>query len=214
MLQSLREEKIVDNFHTIEVRWFYPGTLPDEVKQWFSTLGQPLEKIDTRSDFYLQSSSPDVGVKLRQGNLEVKSRNQNLTLDILGDSQIERWSKWICADDRSSLNPTTIANKPGWLKVDKIRDRRLFQVEFVGSIKLTQIATPQDEAVAIEITQLQIQDRILWTIACEYFGDNIDIEYQFLSLVNYLLSEYPLSVSLLQFSGGYPQWLNSLKVLQ
>jgi hypothetical protein len=110
----------VDNFQTIEVRWFYPGILPDEVRQWFNHLGEQLEKIDTRSDVYLQSHAPDIGVKLRQGNLEVKYRQQNLgTIAIEGmeNSQVEQWSKWICVDRSSGITPTNTVSKPGWLKV-------------------------------------------------------------------------------------------------
>jgi hypothetical protein len=200
----------VDNFQTIEVRWFYPGVLPDQVGKWFNTLGEPLEKIDTRSDFYLQSNSPDLGVKLRQGNLEVKYRQQDLgtiAIDGLENSQVEQWSKWICVDDSSGLTPTKIAGKPGWLKVDKIRDRRLYRVDVTDTVKLTQTANPTADIAAIEITQLQLQSQIWWTIACEYFGDNISID-QFGSLVRSLRAGYPSSTSPLPISCGYPQWLS------
>ena len=123
----------MDNFQTIEVRWFYQGALPDEIGKWFDTVGERLENIDTRSDVYLQSSAPDIGVKLRQGNLEVKYRQQELgqfAIDGMGNSRIEQWSKWICMDDGAGLTPTKLADKSGWLKVDKIRDRRLYRVAF------------------------------------------------------------------------------------
>ncbi len=201
----------MDNFQTIEVRWFYPGALPDEVRQWFNPLGESLEKIDTRSDFYLQSQALDIGVKLRQGNLEVKYRQQNLgTIAIEGveNSQVEQWSKWICIDRSSGgITPTNTAGKPGWLKVDKIRDRRLYRVDFADSVQLTQIASPTADIAAIELTQLQLQSQIWWTIACEYFGDNISID-RFGVLVRSLLDGYPTSISTIPISCGYPQWLS------
>jgi hypothetical protein len=199
----------VDNFQTIEVRWFYPGVLPDEIRQWFNTLGEPLEKIDTRSDVYLQSQSPDVGVKLRQGNLEVKYRQQDLgtiAIDGLEHSQVEQWSKWICIDESSGLTPANIAGKPGWLQVDKIRDRRLYRVDFAETITLKQIATPTADIAAIELTQLQLHQQIWWTIACEYFGNNISID-RFSALVTSLCAEFPTSISTIPISCGYPQWL-------
>ena len=200
----------MDNFQTIEVRWFYPGVLPDEIGNWFNQLGKQLEKIDTRSDFYLQSNSSDVGIKLRQGNLEVKYRQQDLgtiAINGLANSQVEQWSKWICVDDSAGLTPAKIAGKPGWLQVDKIRDRRLYRVDFAETVKLTQIATPTADIAAIEITQLQLQGQIWWTTACEYFGNNISID-QFSSLVRSLRSGFPASIpTTSSISCGYPQWL-------
>ena len=105
------------------------------------------------------------------------------------------------------LTSTNIAGKLGWLKVDKIRDRRLYRVDFSDTVKLTQTATPTADIAAIEITQLQLQSQIWWTIACEYFGDNISID-QFGSLVRLLRAGYPTSISTIPISCGYPQWLS------
>ena len=203
----------MDNFQTIEVRWFYQGALPDEIGKWFDKVGERLEKIDTRSDVYLQSSSPDVGVKLRQGNLEVKYRQQELgrfAIDGMGNSRIEQWSKWICMDDGAGLSPTKLADKPGWLKVDKIRDRRLYRVEFGEQIELTQLATPTADIAAIELTQLQVLDQNWWTVACEYFGKDLDIDRQFLPLVRMLCAGSSLSGDRVRVSCGYPQWLKAI----
>jgi hypothetical protein len=200
----------MDNFQTIEVRWFYPGELPAAVSNWFETVGVRLENIDTRSDFYLQSSSPDVGVKLRQGNLEVKYRQQELgqfAIDGMANSRIEQWSKWICVDDAAGLSPTKLADKPGWLKVDKIRDRRLYRVEFGDPILLNQIATPTVDIASIELTQLQVRSQAWWTVACEYFGSDLDLDRQFLPLVKTLCAGSSLAAHQAQISCGYPQWL-------
>jgi predicted component of type VI protein secretion system len=203
----------MDNFQTIEVRWFYPGELPAEISNWFETVGEHLENIDTRSDFYLQSSSPDVGVKLRQGNLEVKYRQQELgqfTIDGMADSRIEQWSKWICMADGGGLSLTKLADKPGWLKVDKIRDRRLFRVEFGEQIALTQIATPAAEIASIELTQLQVSSQPWWTVACEYFGKDLDLDRQFLPLVRILSAGSSIATDRARVSCGYPQWLAAI----
>ncbi len=182
---------------------------------WFDTLGEPLANADNRTDVYLQSSSPDLGVKLRQGNLEVKYRQAILgTISIEGfrTSQVEQWTKWICVDDSSGLTPENIADKPGWLKVAKTRYQRLYQVQFSDllvaplDVQLIPISKPQDGAAAIEITQLQVEEQNWWTIACEYLGDKIDLDLQFLPVVKSLLSRCPLPVSTPSISCGYPQW--------
>ncbi len=201
----------MDNFQTIELRWFYRGTIPAEMGKWFQALGTPLEPIDTRSDLYLQSRSPDIGLKLRQGNLEVKYRQQesgNLTIEGVSESRAERWSKCICGDRESGLTPTSIASKPGWIKVDKIRDRRLYRVDFEPEIVLTQIATPTAGIAAIELTQLQVATQNWWTLACEYFGSDLDLDRQFLLLVRALRSGIPDLQIGAPISCGYPQWLS------
>ena len=204
----------VDNFKTIEVRWFYSGTLPDQVFDWFDTLGEPLAAADTRTDIYLQSSSPDLGIKLRQGNLEVKYRQAKLgsiAIDNHPVGQVEQWSKWICIDDLSGLTPERIADKPGWIEVSKIRYQRLYQVNFNENIRLISIPKPTANAAGIEVTQLKLADQIYWTIACEYFGDRLELPHQFLSLVQSLMSGFPISNSPPLISGGYPEWLNIQK---
>jgi hypothetical protein len=202
----------VDNFKTIEVRWFYPEVIPVDLLTWWDTLGELLV-ADNRTDVYLQSSSPDVGVKLRQGNLEVKYRQARLgamEINGFGSSHVERWLKWICIDDSSSLNPAQFTDRSGWITVAKSRLQRLYQVEFGDKIQLRSISKPQAGAAAIEVTQLQVEQQIWWTIACEYLGDNLDLDRQFLPLVNTLLLACPISHSDRSISGGYPQWLNTL----
>jgi hypothetical protein len=191
---------------TIEVRWFYSGSLPDEVINWFDALGENRAKPDARSDFYLQSNAPDLGVKLRQGNLEVKYRQQqlgNIEIEQFPESQVEQWSKWICQEV-----PSSGAEKQGWIQVDKIRYQRFYQVEFLDRIQLISIDTPRQNTAAIEITDLQLPGQFWWTIACEYLGNNISIDRQLLPLVRSLLLKYPLSMSTPSISCSYPQWLS------
>jgi hypothetical protein len=193
---------------TIEVRWFYPGSLPDEIRNWFDTLGAAQSPADARSDFYLQSSSPDLGVKIRQGNLEVKHLQQQfgkIEVERLGEGKVEQWSKWIC-DDRAAHPPQV--GEQGWIQVDKIRQQRFYRVEFIDSIQLIPIDTPMQDAAAIEITDLRLRGESWWTIACEYLGNNISIDRQFSPLVCSLLLKYPLSISTHSISCGYPQWLS------
>jgi hypothetical protein len=195
---------------TIELRWFYREDLPAEIANWFDTLGSNGTDADVRTDFYLQSSSPEVGIKIRQGNLEVKHLQQQfdkIDLDRFGESNVEQWSKWIC-DDRSAHPPAT--GKQGWIQVDKVRQQRFYRVELDDPLQLMPIGTPRKNAVAIELTTLQLHGRTWWTLACEYLGDNISVDRQFLSIVRTLLVSYPQTRSQPSISGGYPQWLMTI----
>lgn len=117
--------------------------------------------------------------------------------------QIEQWTKWICND--LAAHPPEVG-KQGWIQVDKVRYQRFYQVEFEETIELTSIATPRKNAAAIEITQLHLRQP-WWTIACEYLGDNISIDRQFVPLIRSLVYSYPYLTSAPIISSGYPQWL-------
>jgi hypothetical protein len=104
------------------------------------------------------------------------------------------------------LTPTQLADKSGWLKVDKIRDRRLFRVEFGERIELIQVITPTASIASIELTQLQVLGQNWWTLACEYFGNDLEIDRQFLPLVSKLLAGSGIASTTPQISCGYPQW--------
>jgi len=65
--------------------------------------------------------------------------------------------------------------------------------------------TPRKNAAAIEITQLHLRQPRL-SIACEYLGDNISIDRQFLQLVNSLFYSYPC-LTFAPISSEYPEWL-------
>ena len=194
---------------TIEVRWFYRGKVPEAVAIWFEVSGTPLPSPDSRSDVYLQSRSSDLGIKIRQGNLEVKYCHQQLgaiSIASIDDGLVQQWTKWICDDPSLELAG---GEKQAWIQVAKIRHQRLYLVDFIEPIRLTPISTPCQNAAAIEVTQLQLQGQPWWTIACEYLGDNISIEGQFLPLVRSLLLGYPGAESASVLTGGYPQWLEA-----
>ena len=58
-----------------ELRWFYPGNLPENIQLWFqqNCLLDPLKSPEAREDVYLYSPGCDyLGIKLRQRRLEVK----------------------------------------------------------------------------------------------------------------------------------------------
>jgi hypothetical protein len=194
---------------TIEVRWFYRGNVPEQVVTWFNAIGTPLPQPDSRSDCYLQSRATDLGIKVRQGNLEVKYCQQQLgAIEIagIGDSRVQQWTKWICHNRSLEL---VGGEQQAWIEVAKIRSQRFYSVEFVDPIRSIPISAPRENAAAIEVTQLQLHGQPWWTIACEYLGDNISIQGQFLPLVRSLLLGYPVLASAPVLSDGYPQWLQT-----
>jgi hypothetical protein len=138
---------------TIEVRWFYRGHVPAQVVTWFNAIGTPLPQPDSRSDCYLQSRASDLGIKVRQGNLEVKYCQHQLgAIEIagVGDGRVQQWTKWICHDPSLEL---VGGEKQAWIQVAKTRSQRFYKVEFIDPIGLVPIATPIENAAAVEVTR-------------------------------------------------------------
>ncbi|MBC8503531.1 MAG: hypothetical protein ISR58_17985 [Anaerolineales bacterium] len=67
-------------FSTVEVRWFYQGVIPSDIQTWFDQkVVEGIEPINqpSRTDQYLlQGHNASLGVKLREGRVEIKQRVQ------------------------------------------------------------------------------------------------------------------------------------------
>ncbi|MGF1538822.1 MAG: hypothetical protein ACFB4J_20365, partial [Elainellaceae cyanobacterium] len=92
---------------TLETRWFYPGELPFEISQWFDTdcIGSyvdPNHPFTERDDqYFLTPGCELLSLKLREGNLELKWRQQELdTVSASAEwgGKIEQWLKWSYVD--------------------------------------------------------------------------------------------------------------------
>jgi hypothetical protein len=190
---------------TLEVRWFESGTLPIEVKHWFSCdcPGKPLEFPEEREDLYLYTPECDTfSLKLRQENLELKLRQAELGIRrfceekeaaqraVCWKGKLEKWFKCTCdCSEPISLTSTEVGQEELWVIVQKVRWQRLYQ------------------GICCELTQLKINDRPSWSIACEMAGDEDRSTSHFEEVVSWISKNYqgpPLSASK---SYAYPSWL-------
>lgn len=200
---------------SIELRWFYPGNLPEEVSVWFKAgnLGQPLALPEQREDIYL-FVAPDcdyMGVKLRhavtalpnlrghlanprgQGRLEVKWRRAQLGTIRFGnlvEGKLEKWGKWFCEDATGeSFQPQGVATKSEWIRVKKVRHWR----------------TARD--CNVEITQLDINGDSWWSLAFEATGEDRDAIANLQAVGSNILQNYACQQLQVQDSFAYPSWL-------
>ncbi|BAY35854.1 hypothetical protein NIES2111_01710 [Nostoc sp. NIES-2111] len=87
-----------------EIRWFYPGRIPEGIKVWFHQycLIDQEQLPQEREDVYLYIPGSDfLGIKLREGSLEVKWRTAELGVVSFGElvsGKAEKWTKWSCND--------------------------------------------------------------------------------------------------------------------
>jgi hypothetical protein len=205
-------------FTTWEMRWFYPGIPPATVEHWFfaDCPGELLGTPDEREDVYLYTTPvcEYLGVKLRQGKLEVKWRKAELGVIQIGQNcqtKLEKWVKWVC-DDPSATNmtPVSVLDNGAWISVKKNRSQRIYKINIDSDkeIQLLPIQQPIDEACALEFTKLNINGNDWWTVAFEVFGEDISLMDMLFPVSDLILKSYPEADLQAQNSFAYPRWLS------
>jgi len=162
--------------HTAEARWFIPEALPDAILDWFAA-GRPLDSEGVQVHEYLLFPGCDsVGVKLRNGRLEVKAMrgpSQPLSLHIGIEGRTEQWVKWSFASDSLQALDKALHQSGRWLKVRKERFLRRFSAE-QGT--LTEVAVGQRPFATVgchfEVTRIDVDadPRFWFSLGFEAFG--------------------------------------------
>ncbi len=185
---------------TLELRWFSYGTLPTEVKHWFSTdcPGKLLGSPEEREDLYLYIPECDeLNIKLRQGSLEVKWRKAELGIlrcELPWQGKVEKWLKWICKDsEQQSILPATVAGEKAWVTVKKVRSQRLYR------------------DISYELTQLSVKIDTWWSVAFEMADKEANSFNTFEGVVREVSKTYRGSELPVKNSYAYPHWLSLLK---
>ena len=195
LILKVQENKLM--LTSFEIRWFYPGKLPAAISDWFEQdeLGGKLQPPEEREDVYLYSPGCEyLGIKLRQGRLEIKWRNAELDIVRLGEGvegKLEKWGKWMCEDpSQESFKPEAVLGKSSWVSVKKVRLQRLYN------------------SCAMEITQLNVKGNDWWSLAFETFGAEASKLEQLRTIATQALESYNGSQLLAQDSYAYPTWLS------
>src|SRR2546427_265985 len=116
-------------FTTAEVRWFFEGPVPDEIEQWFCRSNLALKAAPREDHYLLFPAVLGLGLKLREGRLEVKTLIKTLgvrsfTADVAGT--VEVWKKEAYGDPAVTEFERLRTSAP----LLKFRDRR-FAIGFL-----------------------------------------------------------------------------------
>jgi len=149
---------------TTELRWFVPGPLPAEIRNWF--IGST-GVVEVRRDSYLVDDRVDIGIKRRgQTTLELKVRQAVESWADLGDGlagPLEWWRKWTPAEALVEI-PTS----GRWIDVDKSIIKRRF------SPNGTEVAFTTDQdadpGCDVEVASVSAGGIEAWTLAFAAFG--------------------------------------------
>ena len=197
---------------SVELRWFYSGTLPKAIVQWFGqdSLGGYLAPPEEREDLYLLIPSCDyLGLKLRQKGLEVKWRQAELGPVRFGnrwEGKAEKWLKWVCAEAEAPVS-ADILGTGVWVAVNKKRLQRLYQVAD-GGLTSVPVEAPIPQGCSVEITQLSINGDAWWSLAFEAFGHDSALMETLKVVAGWASKGYPGQKLTAEDTFGYPQWLN------
>lgn len=206
-----------------EVRWFF-SDCPDAFRQWFERRGWVFSSAapPRRCDFYLVSGTAraDLGIKLREGNIEIKERVADLGVHRFGASaegRVEAWRKWSFplahtreGGTEEALHITRQDDQGrGWIPVRK--DRLLLMLEIVEESRVLLSEAPAfsiEEGCGVELTKIFLPDRTCYSFALEAFS-NTDRGYQnLLRAMDTMTAEVPEPVLPLFQSMGYAEFLS------
>ena len=192
---------------SLELRWFFEGPLPKEISKW--CLEKGFVKVSTRTDVYLLFPSSDLGVKSREGKLQIKyliSPEEFLSADIQISGRMEIWSKFSLPLKDPSANPFQDVEGPQ-IAVKKERNSRRYEID-----PFTGVSTPSDkrvnQGIIVEITKLTVEGVKWWTMGFDALGEK---QKESLQLgVASVLKDYPGPKPLKENSLSYPKWLSNI----
>ncbi len=201
-------------YPTVEVRWFYQGQVPTAVFDWFTAIDDGLVTEPARTDHYLQSLSFDgIGIKLREGRIEIKQRVQTIQTVQFGrqiSGIIEQWQKWgflLAAQNEFTEN----IKAPQWIAVAKSRWIQSFRSEWTQKRQARFPELTLEADCRIELTELLVLDKQWWTLGLESYGDDeTAVSTKLLPAAAWAFSSATAPQLNAQASFSYPQWLLSI----
>ncbi|HSN52910.1 MAG TPA: hypothetical protein VLS87_10290 [Woeseiaceae bacterium] len=210
---------------SIETRWFFAGGAERHpgLRRWFETstpfpraagIGAPewRGRAGGAPDVYLlMPGCTDMGVKWREGTLQVKGRVEDLGARRFGDrhqGRVQRWIKWTYAEVPAACRALFADGERHGLataSVHKTRALRLFSLEAAGPREVAP-GEVLDRGVGFEMTDLQLDGIRHCSIAFEAFPDDAVTAAGFDAVVTGFLRGLADTLAL-EASMAYPDWL-------
>ncbi len=202
-------------YPTTEVRWFRAGEIPSSAWKWFKNCPGPLQNQLTRIDYYLPLFfTSDLGVKFREGQLEIKILRDKLGVSRLHGNvtgHLQCWQKWgfnvAGANDSLGNSGQPFSD---WLPVQKSRSLRRYRLDEVGQVLPAAAEDISPDSCSLEMTMIQSKGLLWWSLAFETYGIGKEISSS-LELITAQLFDIGESPSLAEVdSMSYPDWISHL----
>lgn len=197
-----------------EIRWFIKGIIPPAVFDWFIGLNDNYINQPERTDYYLDLKSDDLlGIKLREGRVEIKQQTQHIGNISPGKNVIglaEKWQKW--SFELNEANNIISIEQFGneWLAVTKNRILVNYGIS-EDSIASQKEPTLYKNGCITEITSIKINNENWWSLGLESYGEENRLLDNLVLISHLILSDKSNIRLALDESMSYPCWIKQLK---
>ncbi|MCO6487317.1 MAG: hypothetical protein J5I98_02810 [Phaeodactylibacter sp.] len=170
-------------YRSCEIRWFF-SVAPAGLIAWFAEPAW-FDSPDTplRTDHYLLvADGENIGVKLREGNVEAKHRVATLgewAFPLIGARGVaEHWIKWsFRLDEADGLSQKIIQEgNDNWVAVAKERLGYIYHFLEDGAIRQAPIGEWGPEGCQVEMTRIQVKGKTYHTFGLEAFSESGNLE--------------------------------------
>ena len=214
-----------------EVRWFFEGKADqhESLKRWFETTA-PIQKrsgvgplvwkgrLEDQPDVYLLvPGSDDMGIKWREGELQIKGRVASLGSQVFcgrHQGNVERWIKWSYANLPASYQRLFVAEQETeFMTVSVRKTRALRKVRLhtlTGQAEEVDAEVFIDRGLGLELTELEIAGKAYCSLAFEAFPNDSAMDAAFTEAVEAFvdgLTAFDLTAA---SSQSYPAFLDGI----
>jgi hypothetical protein len=194
---------------TAEIRWF------SDHARAFKSLEQllPFSRPSERTDHYLLGSGTRVGIKWREGNIEVKQQQgegQTYQKDTVSGT-IENWKKWSFALENQN-DYLDKFDTQYWLPVSKQRRLAPLKYDEVQHNVLPLSSDQQAEnRCEVEITQVLADGDLYFTLGLEASGRRDKLQESLVATIDYILERSALEELDMSLgrSSNYARWIQT-----
>jgi hypothetical protein len=194
-------------FKSSEIRWF--STQKNALWKLYETLpniGEGTREPD-RTDYYLKSGTINTGIKIREGNHELKvKRGDDEMLDY---GVMEHWIKWSTTEEVNILNTVDDELLGDWIAVKKKRFKKSYEI--INRKKLERVdGIFPAEGCGAEFTEIQLRrlEYPVYTFGMEAFSSSSRERENLLKTIEILEIDFSPFKEFDSF--GYPQLLMNL----
>ena len=199
---------------TQEVRWFFKGLLPPGVMNWFYQADPKPAGSAAREDLYLRlPESQTLGVKVREGRIEIKQRLQDFGVVNLHErvaGYMEQWRKWGFALVEDVETIPQLGQSAEWIGVAKERRLRKYEItktEAVGAIPIDLLVA---RGCAAELGEIRVAGETWWSLCFEAFGEIATLQDNLLRVAAHVFQGEGTPRLEAKDSLSYPGWLSRL----
>ena len=216
-----------------EVRWFFegPANQHESLKRWFETVapipkgpgvGSPVWKVRLNDDpdgYLLVPDSDDMGIKWREGELQIKGRVSSIGTQVYCErhqGKIERWVKWSYSDMPAGYKRLFVIGKETGLITASVRKTRALRKvrldTMTGKAQEVDAQTFVDRGLGFELTDLEVAGKAYCSLAFEAFPNDSAMDAAFTQALEAFLDGLKDVDLTAACSQSYPAWLGGIFV--